>query len=244
MLFIYFINNKTLNLEKPVSSMYEKTDKFSQSNAEHVGNTNNKNNKSNVVVVIDPGHGGRDPGATSPYVDGFYEKEVTLDIGLKLKDKLERAGIKVVMTRESDIELDSNLKEDTLARSRIANESNGTLFISIHVNSFDIKINDGDSYNGTEIYYFKNSYGDSANEDYARAMGEEIDKVTGTAYNGIKKANYSVLRMTKMPALLIETAYITNREDHKLLESSEFREDMAEGIFRGTIRILEIMGFS
>lgn len=220
------------------SSLPVKIPVFTQSDT---SNENEGNKKSNPVVVIDPGHGGRDPGAISPYKNDFYEKEVTLDIGLRLREKLEKAGIKVVMTREEDIELDINVEKDIRARSVIANEAGAIFFISIHVNSFDLKVNNGDTYNGTEVYYFSIGNGGSANEEYAKIMGEEIQRVTDTAYNGIKKANYGVLRMTKMPSLLIETAYITNREDHKRLESGKFREDMAEGIFRGTVRILEKM---
>ena len=73
-------------------------------------------------------------------------------------------------------------------------------------------------------------------------MGEEIDAVTDTKYNGTVVADLGVLRLSEMPALLVETAYITNKEDHERLKSDEFRENMAQGIFNGTMRILETMG--
>lgn len=195
-----------------------------------------------VIVVVDPGHGGQDPGAVSPYLDGFSEKDITLDIGLKLRDKLEKAGIKVIMTREDDRELDSYWKEDVWARPRIANEAKATLFVSIHVNSFDINVNKGDTYNGTEVYHYASDDGIFTGKHFAEIVGEEIKKVADTKFNGVIKADYGVLRLSEMPAILIETAYITNRGDHKRLESDEFRENMAQGILNGTVRALETMG--
>lgn len=197
---------------------------------------------SDVIVVVDPGHGGRDPGAESTYKKGFYEKDVVLDMGLKLREKLEDAGIQVIMTRDTDKELDSDYREDVWARPRIANEAKATFFVSIHVNSFDLTKKNGDTYNGTEVYHYGKDHGEFTSEQFAQMMGEEIDKVTDTKYNGVKIADYGVLRLSEMPALLVETAYMTNREDHERLESDEFREDMAEGILKGTIRILEAMG--
>jgi len=73
-------------------------------------------------------------------------------------------------------------------------------------------------------------------------MGEEVDAATDTKYNGIVKDDLGVLRLSDMPALLVETAYITNSEDHERLKSDEFREAMTDGILNGTIRILETMG--
>ncbi|NLG89465.1 MAG: N-acetylmuramoyl-L-alanine amidase [Clostridiaceae bacterium] len=190
-----------------------------------------------VVVVIDPGHGGYDPGTTSPYDDGLYEKDIVLDIGFRLKKKLEDAGIKVLMTREEDKALHSFWKEDVWARPRIANEAGATFFVSIHVNAFEGK--NWQVYNGTEVYYYGKTHGEYTDKQFAQMMGEEIDKVTDTKYNGVIKNDLGVLRLAEMPAVLVETAYITNEEDHKRLESDEFREAMAEGILNGTMRILE-----
>ncbi|ANW97986.1 cell wall hydrolase [Thermoclostridium stercorarium subsp. thermolacticum DSM 2910] len=195
-----------------------------------------------VIVCIDPGHGGRDPGTTSPYDDTLYEKDIVLDMGLRLRDKLENAGVKVIMTREEDKELSSYWKEDVWARPRIANEAGATFFVSIHVNAFDTKDKNFYIYNGTEIYHYGKTHGEFTSEQFARIMAEEVDAVTDTQFNGIAVADLGVLRLSEMPALLIETAYITNREDNERLKSDEFRENMAQGIFNGTIRILETMG--
>lgn len=195
-----------------------------------------------VIVCIDPGHGGRDPGTTSPYDEALLEKDIVLDMGLRLREKLEEAGVKVVMTREVDKELHELVDEDVRARPRIANEVKATFFVSIHVNAFDTKIKNFDIYNGTEVYHYGKTHGEFTSKQFAEIMGEEIDAVTDTQFNGIATRELGVLRLSEMPALLIETAYITNREDEARLRSDKFREDMVQGIFNGTMRILETMG--
>ncbi len=195
---------------------------------------------SNVIVIVDPGHGGQDPGTVSPYLEGLYEKEIVLDIGHKVRMKLEEAGIQVVMTRETDKHLHQNDKEDVRARPRMANEVNATFFVSIHVNGFEGK--NAELYNGTEVYHHGKTHSEYTSKQFAQMMSEEIAAVVDTKNNGVIKADFGVLRLTEMPALLVETAYITNKEDHKRLESDKFREDMVEGILKGTIRILEAMG--
>ncbi len=193
-----------------------------------------------AIVVVDPGHGGYDPGTTSPFEEGFYEKEVTLDIGMRLKEKLENAGVQVVMTRETDIALDPYWKADVWARPEIANKVGATFFVSIHVNGFDGK--NAEVYNGTEIYHQGKKHGEYSSKDFATMMGEEIDAVTDTKYNGVIKEDFGVTRLSEMPAVLVETAYITNPEDHQRLKSDDFREDMTQGILNGTLRILETLG--
>jgi N-acetylmuramoyl-L-alanine amidase len=191
-------------------------------------------------VVVDPGHGGYDPGTVSPFEDDFYEKDVTLDISLRLKEKLEKSGVKVVMTRETDTALHDFWKEDVWARPRIANEVGATFFVSIHVNAYSGK--NAEIYNGTEIYHQGKSHGDFTSKDIADIMGEEVDAVTDTKYNGVISADFGVTRLSEMPAVLVETAYITNPEDFQRLKSDEFRENMADGILNGTLRILGELG--
>ena len=199
-----------------------------------------------VLVVIDPGHGGIDPGTCSIYQEKLYEKDINLDIARKLKTLLENSQIPVLLTRESDVEVlqsnqydnDANIRE----RPAIANRNNATLFISIHVNAYDTKLPGGELQHGTEIYHAGKTHGAFTSKQFAEMMGKAIDKKTETRYNGVLKKNFGVLRLSGMPALLIETAYLTNREDHKLLESDEFRSAMAEGMHDGIMDILETMG--
>lgn len=199
-----------------------------------------------VLIVVDPGHGGIDPGTCSIYQTNLYEKDINLDIALKLKTLLEDAQIPVLMTRESDVEVfqsnqydnDENIRE----RPRIANRNQATLFISIHVNAYDTKLPGGERHHGTEIYHAGKTHGAFTSKQFAEIMGKAIDKKTETRYNGVLEKNFGVLRLSEMPALLIETAYLTNKEDHSRLESNEFRSVMAEGIYDGITEILKTMG--
>ncbi len=195
-----------------------------------------------VIVCIDPGHGGRDPGTVSPYDTTVYEKDIVLDMSFRLKKKLEDTGIQVVMTREEDKELHYYVDEDIWARPRLANEAKATFFVSIHVNAFDTKQKNWDIYKGTEIYHYGKTHGEFTSKQFAKIMGEEIDAVTDTQFNGISAQDYGVLRLSEMPALLIETAYITNKADFERLLTDEFREDMVQGIYNGTMSILDTMG--
>jgi len=191
-------------------------------------------------VVIDPGHGGYDPGTVSPYEDGFYEKEVTLDVSFRLKEKLEQAGVEVVMTRDSDVALHDYWKEDVWARPRIANAIGADFLVSIHVNAFSGK--NASVYNGTEIYHQGVHYGEFTSKEFAEIMGTAVDAVTDTKYNGTVKADLGVTRLAEMPAVMVEMAYITNLEDHARLRSEEFRDNMAEGICNGTLLSIEKLG--
>lgn len=193
-----------------------------------------------AIVVVDPGHGGYDPGTVSPFDNTFYEKEVTLDIGLRVKEKLEQLGVQVVMTRDTDTALHDFWKADVWERARISNEAEATFFVSIHVNGFDGK--NASIYNGTEIYHQGYEYGEFSSKDFAQIMGEEVDAITDTKFNGVVKENFGVTRLSEMPAVLVETAYITNPDDHQRLKSDEFRESMAEGILNGTLRSLIKLG--
>ncbi|NLO38718.1 MAG: N-acetylmuramoyl-L-alanine amidase, partial [Ruminiclostridium sp.] len=193
-----------------------------------------------LTVVVDPGHGGYDPGTVSPYEEGFYEKDFNLDVALRLKERLEQQGFKVVMTRETDTALNDYWKADVWARPRIANEVGATFFVSIHVNGFDGK--NASVYNGTEIYHQGKNHGEFTSKEIATIMGEEVDAATDTKYNGVIKSNLGVTRLSQMPAVVVETAYIGNLEDHARLKSDQFREDMADGILNGTLRILEKLG--
>lgn len=199
-----------------------------------------------VLVVIDPGHGGKDPGTCSIYKEEFFEKDINLDIALKLKAFLEKSKVSVILTRESDHEEYLTTKydysENLRRRPEIANQNNATLFISIHVNAYDTKLPGGEKYHGTEVYYTDKTHGSLSNKQFAELMGKAIDRKTETKYNGVIQRNFTVLRLSNMPALLVETAYLTNKEDHRRLESDTFRSSMAEGIHDGIIEILKAMG--
>lgn len=163
-----------------------------------------KESSNNFKIVIDPGHGGKDPGAIS---NGLKEKDINLKISKALKEELLRDGFTVKLTREDDRFL--SLKE----RSDIGNSFKGDLFISIHCNS---SLNTDAS--GTEVFIY------NLKNRETKALGErialEISKSLNLKNRGVKEGNFAVLRCTKMKAVLIETAFLSNREDSKKLKEN------------------------
>ena len=210
-------------------------------------------------IVIDPGHGGHDPGATSP--SGTREKDIVLQIGLKLARKVrEELGIDVVMTRSTDVFIE--LQE----RTAIANKVGADLFVSVHANA---SLNRGAS--GIETYYLNLAKTDKAAQLAAKENGTTLEKVsllqavlfdlmanyklndsahlanevqkalhkkaqTGypTVKNlGVKQGPFYVLVGATMPSILVETAFVSNERDEQKLKDPQYQELTAEGILSG-----------
>lgn len=182
------------------------------------------------LIVLDPGHasiqpgGWSDPGAVGP--NKVYEKDVVLDIAFKLKEKLEAKGANVLMTRTGDTSL-------TLAgRAEVANKNNADAFVSIHTNA-----NVSRSINGTSTYYYGGVPGQSeARKKLASAVQKELVNAIKRRDIGVLTANFAVLRFTVVPSILVETAFISNYEEEKLLTDADFRAKIAEGIANGIER--------
>lgn len=177
------------------------------------------------TVCLDAGHGGSDPGAQNRGV-GISEKQVTLDITLRLADMLRAEGWNVVMTRTVDRDVSyagSSDKEELGARSDVANEQNADLFISIHCNSAA-----NTTVGGTSIHWYKA-------DDYvlAKSLENSVLDATGRTHRGLIKDRFFVLAHTEMPAVLIETAFISNAAEGQLLASPDYRERIARGIAAG-----------
>ena len=219
-------------------------------------------------IVIDPGHGGHDTGTLGP--TGLEEKEVVLDVGLKLKKLLEqRTGCEVIMTRSDDTFIP--LEE----RTAIANEKSADLFISIHANA-----SSDNSARGIETYYLnftsspealevaarENASSQEAvhqlqelikkiamtekieeSEDFARQVQREVftrvTKVSGAQRDrGIKKAPFVVLIGANMPSILAEISFLTNPRDERLLRRPDYREKIAEALYEGILGYLKTLG--
>ena len=178
------------------------------------------------IVVIDAGHGGHDPGAV--YMD-VKEKDINLDMALKLEELLNSAGIKTYMIRKEDVYV--SLRD----RTDFANNLNATLFFSIHNNAFN------KSANGTETLYNPNiDYdGNLTGKEFATIIQEELVSKLGTRNRRIvKRPELAVLKWTNMPAVLAEIAFITNDNDRELLKKETFRQDAAEAMKDGIIKAL------
>lgn len=215
--------------------------------------------KSFTTIVIDPGHGGRDPGARGQR--GTEEKDITLKVALKLRDLLnQQRGIRVLMTRERDefVELED--------RAKFANGQEADLFVSIHVNSHPQR-----SVKGIEVYHFGEAKDQRALEVAARENGTPLNS-TGVGWeylvadlltakkieeslelawtakeamvtnlnghytlvdHGVKTAPFYVLRFTSMPSILAEIAYISNSDEEDLLRTTRFTTRVAEALMEG-----------
>lgn len=173
-------------------------------------------------IVIDAGHGGQDPGATS--CTGYYEKTVNLQVARKTASLLRQRGLKVVMTREGDefIELEE--------RAAIANRNNAQLFVSIHCDSIERS-----SKQGFTIYVARS--GSRASRQAAEAIAQAMAK-TGIDKQGVREADYKVLIYTQGPAVLVELGYLSNYQEAGLLRDSSFQNRLAEAIAEGIIDFL------
>jgi N-acetylmuramoyl-L-alanine amidase len=176
-----------------------------------------------VVVIIDPGHGGKDSGALG--IGGAREKDVILPIGKKLAEILQQHGIQVIMTRDSDYFV-------TLpGRVQLAERANADVFVSIHANSAGASRPD---VNGLEVYYYDSGL------DLARVVRSSILQSIGTLKDrGVRRARFYVLRKSSMPSILVETGYMTGREDMARLRTSAYQNEMAEAIARGVLQYLK-----
>ena len=175
-----------------------------------------------VVVMIDPGHGGKDPGAVG--IGGLKEKDVILPISKKVAEILRKNGVNAVLTRNSDFFV--SLK----GRVNMAERRNADLFVSIHANSMGLSRPD---INGLEVYYY------NSGKRLADTVRKDITRKVKIRDRGIRRARFYVLRKTSMPAILVETGYVTGREDAVKLKQGWFRNQMAEGIADGILRYLK-----
>lgn len=175
------------------------------------------------LIVIDPGHGGSDTGAMH---NGLVEKVLTLDISQRLRAILVSRGWTVKMTRERDVDVvapDDDARTELQGRCDIANNAGARLFISVHINSFT-----SPDLNGTTTYYYKP---DSV--QFANAIQHDLMSVLGTKDDGVRRDNLYVVRHTTMPAVLVETAFLSNPQDAAKLRNPAFLQNVAQGIADG-----------
>ena len=181
------------------------------------------------LIVIDPGHGGSDPGAVR---GGLQEKNVALDVAKRVRDILVARGWQVVMTRTDDRDVfapNDSAHDELQARDDVANSRGARLLLSIHVNSY---VNSGP--HGVATYYYK--AGDMA---LAQSVSRRIASELGINNNGVIKDKLYVINHAVMPAALVETAYISNPDDFALLQSSSWRQKMAQAIADGIVDFTE-----
>ncbi|MCX7725594.1 MAG: N-acetylmuramoyl-L-alanine amidase [Chitinispirillaceae bacterium] len=230
-----------------------------------------------MVVVIDPGHGGKDPGTIGP--SGTKEKDIVLSIALKLRDSLKKKnGIKVYMTREKDIFV------PLIERTKFANDKNADLFISIHADAISDKKKKEDT-RGYKVYFLSQAKNEEdrlvamrenevikledkpqmysnlqtiliemASNEYLREsqefcilLDEKFSKVLSSKipklHLGVGQANFWVLNGAYMPAVLIETGFLSHKEEEKLLTDKDTQEKIVAGISNAVIDFCKRYGF-
>lgn len=181
------------------------------------------NTLQNKIIIIDPGHGGNNPGAVQ---NNSREADNNLAVALKVQDKLTAAGATVIMTRSTDHAVapeGSTLKQELQERVNLAEKNNADLFLSIHTNQ-----NDDATISGMMTFYPS-----AQSPRLAQIMQESILKQTHSVDKGISPANFYVLRNTTMPSILIEMGFISNPQEASFLKSDVYRSKVADGIYNG-----------
>ncbi|PZO40073.1 MAG: N-acetylmuramoyl-L-alanine amidase [Pseudanabaena frigida] len=179
------------------------------------------------VIFVDAGHGGNDPGAVA---NGVQEKDVVLPISLKLGQALQSMGYTVYYTRTNDVEID--LEPRVAAAERI----NADVFVSIHANSL-APGNSGIS--GIETYHSRNS---TVGQELASYVHSQIVSATGASDRSVRGAGFYVIAKTSMPAILVETGFVTNPAEARNLSSPDYQKRMADAIARGIDRFMRVRG--
>lgn len=197
-----------------------------------------------ILVVIDPGHGGKDPGALARDEEGeiiyddddkiyIKEKDVNLAVALNVYNYLIKDGVNVMMTRDKDEFLELRDIAD------VANEAEATLFVSIHSNSVD----GIPTAEGTEVLYYdtdeKSDYGITSKK-LADNIQKSVVKYTDMFDRGLReRPGLAVLKWTEMPAALVELGFLTNKDDQEKLIDPEWQDDMAWAIAKGIIESID-----
>ena len=184
------------------------------------------------VVLIDPGHGGWDPGKTGVYGDD--EKDINLVIAHNLKFLLEMGGAQAVMTRYEDIATDKNKTADLKKRITLSDNVDADIMISIHQNSFTSPMAKG----AQVFYYRKSAEGKRLAELIQNAITEKADKEnTRTAK---ENENYYLLKNTSVPAVIVECGFLSNRAEEEKLNSNEYQQMMAWSIYSGVMEYFSV----
>lgn len=192
-----------------------------------------------IVIVIDPGHGGRDPGKVG--INNVLEKDINLSISLKLKKLLEQNDIKVVMTREDDQGLYSasdtyKKRADMNHRVEMIRSSKADLAVSIHQNSFPEEY-----VKGAQVFYYTHS---EEGKQMAEIIQDQVKKTINDGNHRVAKSNsnYFMLKQPDCPIVIVECGYVTNQKEAILLQNEEYQEKMAWGIHLGIMQYINQMG--
>jgi len=191
----------------------------------------------NKVIVIDPGHGGIDPGAIGGR--GTVEKDVNLAIAKRLANYLSQAGAAVVLTRDGDIDLaDPGFKgslierkrQDLSRRAAKAQEVRADFFVSIHCNA-DVS----PRWRGAQVFFCPTS---EESKHLAVCIQQELKRVLGNTTREAKPAVYFITEKTSMPAVILEVGFLSNPQEESLLADEAYQSRLAYAVFSGVVKYL------
>ncbi|MDO4542571.1 MAG: N-acetylmuramoyl-L-alanine amidase [Bacillota bacterium] len=181
----------------------------------------------NKIIAIDPGHGGRDPGAVG--VSGVLEKDINLQLSRYLKNYLEKNGAEVILTRTKDEALGESKKEDLDARAEIVTAAKADIFISMQCNAIPDQ-----SCRGAQIFYYPNSQkGQDLAEAIQRRFWNETEQIIKREAQTIS-APY-ILKAVDIPAVIVEAGFLSNPEEEALLLDKEYCRKVAKAAFNGIV---------
>lgn len=184
------------------------------------------------VIALDPGHGGYDPGFLE---NGITEKEIVLEISLKLKSYLEQSGASVVMTRDSDRDLleqpvGPKKHRDLSNRLKLVEESGSDILISVHANAISSPY-----WSGAQTFY---APGDEESKALALAIQQELIRVLGNTRRSALSRELFVLLESPVPAVIVEVGFMSNPDESRLLRNPAYQQRVAWALYIGIVRYL------
>lgn len=190
------------------------------------------------IAMLDPGHGGYDPGAITSM--GVYEKEINLQIAQIVKNMLQPSGIEVFLTREEDVDYvpdgvtgkTTKKQIDLNKRIEMASNAKADVYVSLHVNSTSSGQNSG----AETFYHFKSEEG----KRLAASIQQELIKIPSMNQRVAKPGDFYVIKNTRMPAVIVEVGYLSSAKEQKKLQQTWYQEQLARAIAKGIANYFEI----
>lgn len=207
--------------------------------AAEVSKSMNQRGTGSNVIVLDPGHGGSDPGMLG--IGGLEEKKINLEVSLRLKRLLENKGFTVVMTREEDNGLydessNSKKSQDMQRRIGLINDTKPLLTVSVHQNSYQDA-----GVKGPQVFYFTHS---AQGEKLAKILQDSLNQGLGVERPRVAKGNtsYYLLKKSEGTLVIAECGFLTNPDEAALLQTEEYQEKVARALAEGITAYLEQEG--
>lgn len=190
----------------------------------------------NYTVIIDPGHGGTDPGSIG-YKTKVHEDKLNLKMSLMLKDKLEKAGINVVMTRSTDNALIEGRgkkwkREEMEERRKLIIKTRPNMVISLHQNSYT-----NHTYRGAQVFYDKKS---EISKRIAECIQTQFKQNLDKSIKAPSPGDYFMLKCSSAPSVIVECGFLSNEEEEKLLQTNSYQEKIIDSIYKGIVDFFQI----